>query len=256
MDFKSSAFMYGIGAIVVVFVIAESLFFLIRAYRQGKKIGLSTQTMNKTIISSSLFSIPPAISILATVLTLSAALGIVLPWIRLTVIGSITYEVPAAQSALEAVGSTGGLAVEVTDEVAFSTAAWVMTLGSVLGLILVPIFAEFIQKKVGGVLKKNNRWANLMSSAAFIGLISAFVGRAILGSGDADTFGDGAGVLSIAALLSSSLLMLLFMKINQKVHKTWIDTFAMPISMFFALFVVVILNMVLPESIATLEWRG
>ncbi len=256
MDFKTSTFMYVIGAIVVAFVLAQSLFFLVRAYRQGKRIGLSTQTMNKTILSSSLFSIPPAISILATVLTLSAALGIVLPWIRLTVLGSITYEVPAAQSALEAVGSTGGLATEVTDELSFSTAAWVMTLGSVMPLILLPFLAKFIQKRIGGTMSKNSRWSSLMSSAAYIGLISAFLGRAILGSGEADTVGDGAGILSVAALLASSLLMLFFMKLNEKVHKQWIDTFAMPISMFFALFVVVILNMVLPESIATLEWRG
>lgn len=37
MDFKESAFMYILGGIVVLFVIAQSLFFLIRAWKQGKK---------------------------------------------------------------------------------------------------------------------------------------------------------------------------------------------------------------------------
>lgn len=90
MDFKESTFMYILGGAVVAFVLAQSLFFLIRAYRQGKKIGLSTAAMKNTIVSSSLFSIAPSISILATVLTLSGALGLVLPWIRLTVIGAIS----------------------------------------------------------------------------------------------------------------------------------------------------------------------
>ncbi len=256
MDFKTSTFMYVIGGIVVAFVLAQSLFFLIRAYRQGKKVGLSTQTMNKTILSSSLFSIAPSISILATVLTLSGALGIVLPWIRLTVIGSITYEVPAAESALEAVGITSGLSAEVTDELAFSTTAWVMTLGSIMPLILLPFVVKFIQKKIGQTVSKNNAWANLMSSAAFIGLMAAFIGRAVLGSGDADTIGDGAGVMSVAALLSSMLFMFLFMKFNEKRHWAWIDNFAMPISLFLALFIVVILNLVLPPYIANFEWRG
>ncbi len=255
-DFKTSKFMYIIGAIVVAFVIAQSLFFLIRAYRQGRKIGISGQTMKKTMLSSSLFSIAPSISILATVLTLSGALGIVLPWIRLTIIGNITYEVPAAESALEAVGVTSGLSAEVTDELAFSTTAWVMTLGSIMPLILLPFAVKFIQKKIGKAVSKNNTWANLMSSAAFIGLMSAFIGRALLGSGDADTIGDGAGVMSVVALVSSMIIMLIFMKINEKKHWAWIDTFAMPISMFAALFIVVILNMVLPSSIAEFEWRG
>ncbi|MDQ9759348.1 DUF5058 family protein, partial [Acinetobacter baumannii] len=121
----------------------------IRAYRQGKKIGLSEKTMKKTIASSSLFSIAPSIAILATILTLSGALGIVLPWIRLTVIGNITYEVPAAESALEALGIVGGLSADVTDKTAFSAAAWVMTLGSVMPLVIVPFAVKFIQKKIG-----------------------------------------------------------------------------------------------------------
>ena len=176
--------MYILAGAVVAFVLAQSIFFLVRAYKQGKKIGISEKTMKNTIVSSSLFSIAPSISILATIITLSGALGLVLPWIRLTVIGAITYEVPAAESALNALGQIGGLSQEVTDPMQFSTIAWVMTLGSVMPLVLIPFMLKFIQKKVGGVASKNAAWANTMSAAAFIGLISAFIGRAVFGSGD------------------------------------------------------------------------
>ena len=175
--------MYILAGAVVAFVLAQSIFFLVRAYKQGKKIGISEKTMKNTIVSSSLFSIAPSISILATIITLSGALGLVLPWIRLTVIGAITYEVPAAESALNALGQIGGLSQEVTDPMQFSTIAWVMTLGSVMPLVLIPFMLKFIQKKVGGVASKNAAWANTMSAAAFIGLISAFIGRAVFGSG-------------------------------------------------------------------------
>lgn len=256
MDFKTSTFMYALGGLVALFVIAQSLFFLIRAYRQGKKIGLSEKTMKKTIVSSSLFSIAPSIAILATILTLSGALGIVLPWIRLTVIGNITYEVPAAESALEALGIVGGLSADVTDKTAFSAAAWVMTLGSVMPLVIVPFAVKFIQKKIGKAVHKNGAWADAMSSAAFVGLISAFVGRAILGSGDANTLGDGAGVMSVIALVTSMIFMYIFMKITQKKNVAWLETFAMPLSLFIALAVVILFNEVLPSTIANFEWRG
>lgn len=95
-DFKTSTFMYILGLAIVAFVIAESLFFLIRAYRRGRQLGMSKEKLRTTITSSAVFTIAPALAIVATVLTLAGALGIVLPWIRLSVIGAIQYEVPAA----------------------------------------------------------------------------------------------------------------------------------------------------------------
>ena len=52
MDFKESGFMYALGGFIVVFVLAQSLFFLIRAWKQGKKLGLSTAIMRGTVTQS------------------------------------------------------------------------------------------------------------------------------------------------------------------------------------------------------------
>lgn len=256
MDFKESAFMYILGGIVVLFVIAQSLFFLIRAWKQGKKIGLSVEAMRSAVTQSALFSIAPAISIVATVLTLSGALGIVLPWIRLTVIGAISYEVPAAESAIEALGYTGGLATEIDSPLGFSAAAWVMTLGSIMPLVIIPFALKKVQKGIGKAVNKNAAWADVMSAAAFIGLICAFVGRAIVGQGDKAVLGDGAGILSITALVVSMAVMLLFMQIQKKKEIKWLQSLAMPFSMFIAMGVVMLLAQVLPTDIAWLEWRG
>ncbi len=256
MDFKESTFMYIIGGIVVLFVLAQSLFFLIRAWRQGKKLGISTEALKGTVTQSALFSIAPAISIVATVLTLSGALGIVLPWIRLTVIGAIQYEVPAAESAMEALGYTGGLSTEITSPLGFSTAAWVMTLGSIMPLVIIPFALKKIQKGIGKAVNKNGAWADAMSAAAFIGLISAFVGKAIVGQGDKAVLGDGAGVLSVSALVISMIVMLGFMQLEKKKEIKWLQPLAMPLSMFIAMGSVVLIAQVLPADIAWLEWRG
>ncbi len=256
MDFKSDAFMYGIGALVVLFVIAQSVFFLVRAWRRAKELGIETSSLKKTVTSSALFTIAPALAILATVLTLSGALGMVLPWIRLTVIGAITYEVPAAEAAIEAFGSTAGLSQEVTDPTVFATIAWVMTLGSIMPLILVPFLLKKIQKGMSKAVAKNGKWADVMSAAAFIGLISAFIGRAVVGKGDTVVIGDGAGVMSLAALLSSMLFMFVLQKLADKFNLKWLQPFAMPLSMILAMLVVMVLAQVLPHNIAAFEWRG
>ena len=95
-----------------------------------------------------------------------------------------------------------------------------------------------------------------MSAAAFIGLISAFIGRAIAGKGNAQIVGDGAGVMSLAALLSSMLFMFILQKIADKFELKWLQSFAMPFSMILAMLVVMLLAQVLPQNIAVFEWRG
>lgn len=256
MDFKEDKFMVGLALCVVAFVIAQAVFFLVRAIKRAKELGIEKSTIKNTIVSSGLFTIAPAIGIVATVLTLSAGLGYVLPWIRLTVIGNISYEVTAATNAIEAFGLTGGIANSIKDPEVFGTVAWVMTLGSIMPLVLIPIFLKKVQKKIGKTASKDSKWTSAMSAAAFIGLIAAFVARAIAGGGEQEIRGDGAGVLSICALLFSVVLMLIFQKIATVKNWRWLDSFAMPFSMIGAMAFVMLLAQVLPEGIAFLEWRG
>ena len=256
MDFKSDGFMYALGFLVVAFVVAQSVFFLVRAWKRAKALGIDTSSLKKTVSSSALFTVAPALAILATVLTLSGALGLVLPWIRLTVIGAITYEVPAAEAAIDAFGSAAGLSQEVTDPEMFSAVAWVMTLGSIMPLILVPFLLKKIQKGMSKAVAKNGKWADVMSAAAFIGLIAAFIGRAIAGKGEESIIGDGAGVMSLCALVSSMIFMLILQSIAKRFNIKWLQPFAMPFSMLLAMGVVMLLAQVLPPDIALFEWRG
>lgn len=255
MDFKTSSFMYIVAFCVIAFVLADSLFFLIRAVRRGKKLGMSTSVMRQTAVQSALFSIPAAIGIVMTIVALSGALGIVLPWIRLSVIGSVSYEVPVALTALDAVNHAGGLSVEVTDPMTYVTCAWVMTTGSIFPLVLVPVMTKRIQIAGGQAAKKNSTLMNALTAAAFIGLMGAFATQAITGCGDAAVLGDGAGIMSITALVVSILVMLAIMKFTQKHPNHWLDSLSMPIAMLCAMAVVCILGNVLPQDIAYLEWR-
>lgn len=256
MDFKEDKFMLILALCVVAFVIAQASFFLVRAIKRARELGIEKSTIKNTIISSGLFTVAPAIGIVATVLTLSAGLGYVLPWIRLTVIGNISYEVTAATNAVEAYGLSGGIANAITDPEVFGTVAWVMTLGSIMPLILIPLFLKKVQKGIGKATSKNSKWSSVMSAAAFIGLISAFVARAISGKGEAEIMGDGAGVLSLVALVSSVILMLVLQKLSTLNKLKWLESFAMPFAMIGAMAIVMLVARVLPESIAFLEWRG
>ena len=259
-DFKTGGFMYAVAICVIGVVVIESVFFMVKAWKHGKKLGISKEAMKNTILSSALFSIAPAISILTTVIVLAGALGIVLPWIRLSVIGNLAYETTAAKVTLESLDSALSLSTDITDPKTFGAVAWVMTIGTSFALIILPIFCKTIQTKVGGAMQKNektSRLGDIISAAAFIGIIAAFVANAINGrqSMEALTIGD-AGFMSVCTLAAAVVLSLILETVCEKFKLSKLEPFAMPISMFGAMGVAVVLNLVLPEAVTAFTWWG
>jgi len=70
----NSPLLYVISGIVVVFVFSQSVFFLIKAWRQAKKMKMDQHMLRRIVTSSAVFTIAPAIAILLGVITLSNAL--------------------------------------------------------------------------------------------------------------------------------------------------------------------------------------
>ena len=253
MDFKTGPLMYLLAAGVITFVIIQSVFFMVKSWKRGKEIGLSQDKMKQTVISSVLFTIAPAISILATVLALASALGIVLPWIRLSVIGNLAYETVAAESAVGVFGST--LSNEIKDPTQFSTIAWTMTIGSCFPLILLPILCKRVHKatkKITSNSNSNSKLPDILGAAAFIGIIAAFISRAIAG---VPTDGPAAGFMSISVLLSAMIFTVALDLLCRKKNLTKLEPFVLPISMFGAMGIAILLNTVLPSSITAFTFR-
>lgn len=235
-DFKSSSFMYMLGALVAVFVVAQSLYFLARAFRRGTELGLDRKVLYHTARSAALFAVLPSVSILLGLITLSYALGLPLPWIRLSVLGAVTYELPAASAALNALG--GSIAEPVSEARSFSAIAWVMTLGCISPLVIIPLFLEKIQRGVLKIQRKDNRWGEVFMNALFLGMISAFLGMGVSG-----------GLLPVLTLLSSAVLMIVIGILVKKVRVKWLEDFAMPLSMLGAMALAVFYAQALPASL-------
>ena len=276
MDFKSAPALYLIAAAVIVFVLIQSLFFLVKAWKHGKEIGIDKQKLKNSVTSSALFTIPSALSVLATVIALAPALGLVIPWVRLSVIGNITYETVAATEAIEAFGVTTGITEPITDPEVFAGVAWVMTLGICFSLVILPFVAKPLHKKFLNAGKKKEEpveevakettdapkkrsfagFMDYVTPALFIGLIGAFVANSILGAGKADVPLDGAGVLSVITLITAIVVSIVLEIVTKKFKLTWLEPFVMPIGMILAMVAAIIAYNVLPEGIALLEWRG
>ena len=266
MDFKNSGVMYALAALVVVFVTVQSLFFLVKAWKRGRALSIETAKMKQTVISSALFSIAPAISILATVLALASALGYVLPWIRLSVIGNLAYETVAAEAALEALGTS--MANSDLNTMEFSTVAWAMTVGSCFPLVLLPFLCKRIHKAMHKVLggateetaadgekpkkKISANVGDILGAAAFIGIMAAFIARSIMG---VQKDGPSAGFMTVAVLLSAMVFTVALDLLCKKKHLTKLEPFVLPIAMFGAMGIAVLLTQVLPSELTEFVWR-
>ncbi|HOO25697.1 MAG TPA: DUF5058 family protein, partial [Clostridiales bacterium] len=119
-----------------------------------------------------------------------------------------------------------------------------------------PLFFKKIHNKIGQALSSKGGWSDVMSAAAFIGLISAFLAKALAGAGDKNIIGDGAGVLSLLTLISSIVFMLAFEFVCKRYKLKWLEPFAMPLSMLLAMGLAAVAWQVLPENFVTVEWRG
>ena len=227
----NASILFILAGAIIVFVIAQSLFFLIRAYRRGKELGIDTAQMRRTMVSTAIFTIAPAVSILLGVITLSKFLGLPLPWLRLSVIGAITYELPAATSTANALGIS--LSETITDPQVYTAIAWVMTLGIFPGLLWVPLFIKKIQGGLMKIKNKDGKWGDILMTAMFLGMISAFLGM---------VFSDiRSGLKGLFSALLMGICGILIKKCNMK----WLENYALPISMLGAMvFAVVITPMI------------
>ncbi len=231
----NSSFLFILAAVIIAFVVAQSVFFLVRAYRHGAEIGMDRARLKKTILSTAVFTIAPAISILLGILTLSKFLGIPLPWIRLSVVGAITYELPAATSTATALGLS--LADTITDAKAYTAIAWVMTLGIIPGMIMIPLFLKKIQGGIMKIKNKDSKWGDLFMTSLFLGMISAFLGMVFT-----DVRNGLAGWIPIFVLLFSALMMGICGILIKVCKMKWLETYALSISMILAMIFAVIIT--------------
>ena len=212
-----------LAGIAVLAVLLQSLVFLRKAYKRALELGYSKEKLKSLIVSSALFSIAPAVAIGIGVITLSGTLGIALPWLRLSVVGSIVYELSAAQAAASSLGASLGESLTATQ---FSTIAWTMTVGITTGVFLIPPFCKKYTNSVNSVGTKDKVWGEHFVNAIFFGLIATFVGVGLSGITEGSD-----GIVTALVLAISAVTMCICGIMRSKLKWTWLNNYALPICM-------------------------
>ena len=243
--------LYIMAGVLVAVVLAQSVFFLIKALRRSKELGMDQTKIRKTILTAAIFTIAPAVAIVISVFALSKSLGIPLPWLRLSVVGSMSYEAIAANNAVE-----GGLAA-ITQMTAqqYINITLVMTISILVGIWLVPVLSKKLLSGMEGLSKRDAKWADIFSNAMFIGMIAAFLGFVFCDVSRLWTAENGvvsitvkevidgvqqtvtkdvaatSGLTPVAVMITSAVTMVICGLLMKKMKWKWLNDYAMPISL-------------------------
>jgi hypothetical protein len=139
---------------------------LLKGFSQEKLMNLVKLTVSTTIV--------PSISIVIGLFSLVALLGIPWPWWRLSVVGSLTYETMAADSAVKAAGLEMSLLSQATAK-EFVLVMFVMSIGIMGGMVVSPFITKPIHMGSMKMKAGDKRWATLGGSVFFMVILSVFV---------------------------------------------------------------------------------
>ncbi len=217
-EVAGSSILY-ISVIVGLLIIAAiSVIYLIKCYKHAVECGIEKETISKIVKSSAVFAVIPSIAIVAGLLSLSTVIGIPYSWFRLSVVGSVVYELLAANMAITELGIAD---VAVASGIVFAMVMWVMCLPISVG----NIFNIFLAKKIHmGSMKLTNsgdkKWSAVSSSIFMNALLLVMMIPRIFG-----------GSVSFATFLTSAVLGLGTITIAKKKRIRWLGEFALAISL-------------------------
>ena len=243
-----------VGLLIAV-VLAQSVFFLVKALRRSKELGMDQKKIKKTIKTAAVFTIAPAVAIVISVITLSKKLGLPMPWLRLSVIGSMSYETIAANNALSAMGQSLGSATPLTAQ-QYVNVLLVMTISIMMGIWLVPAIGRKLQNGMKSMAGRDAKWADIFQNALFIGMIAAFLGFVFCDVSRLWTAKNGiatetvnqfledgskvpvevnytatSGLVPVCTMAVSALVMVICGLLMRKPKLKWLSEYALPISL-------------------------
>ena len=220
-DVANSPLLFLLVAAGILYIVGLSAVFLRKSWRRCLELGISREKLRSVARSSAVFTVVPSISIVIGLFTLSTVLGVPWPWYRLSVVGSVSYELMAADMVADGVGyaSVGEMASQA-DYTIFGAVMFVMSICILAGIIINIFAVEKIQNGMSTLKKKRGDWGTIVNSCFFLGIVAAFT-PLIFASGTvyALTFLVSMGVAALCVLCMRRF------KLN------WLGSFIMSISL-------------------------
>ena len=184
------------------------------------ELGISREKVKDVI-----FSIVPSLSIVIGLFSLAAVLGVPWPWFRLSVVGSVSYELMAADMVATGAGyeSIGALAA-ANDPSKVGAIMFVMSISIMFGIITCTIFGKKIQTSMASFREKNGAWGALATGCFTLAMMVVFLPVQIF-----------KGPVYLLTMAVSALVTFLHGVIIKKTGWTWLSNFVLADSLVLAM---------------------
>lgn len=159
----------GIKLAILVVLVQATTFFRV-AWKQALELGYTRQDLLKVVKSSAVFSGIPSLPIIIGYMILLPALGKFFPWLRLSVIGSATYETLAANMAVTSFGFDSLGSADFSPDV-FGSLLWVVTLGVFLSSMSAMLLRRF-DTKMQAITTDPNSFGSVIPNIMFLGMMA------------------------------------------------------------------------------------
>ncbi|UTW13461.1 DUF5058 family protein [Marinobacterium rhizophilum] len=222
-EISGSGGMWAACSLVVILVIFQATIFIVKARKTAVTLGLASADLRTGLKIAAISSIGPSCAVGLAMLSLMVSLGAPFAWMRLSVIGSVPYELFAADSAAKAVGTEIGTASFGID--AYVNIVWTCTLGATGWLLVVMLFAHRFNDIRNYVVRGRADLLPILSGCAMIGAVAYFSAPQVTKS-----------VTHAVAYMVSGLCLLVLNLIGNKLKMAWVSDWSFGVAIFVGMF--------------------
>lgn len=172
----NSPLLYALVAGGIAIVLAICAVFFARGRKRALELGLTSKDFNAAMRGCAVFSVIPSVAVIIGLFSLAPLLGTPWPWFRLSVVGSLQYELMAADLAATGVGYDSLAAFSAAnDPTSFGTIMFVMSVSIMAGMVCNLFISKKICKTANSFTSKSGAWGALAISCFTIAMMCTFL---------------------------------------------------------------------------------
>lgn len=215
-ELANSGLLYALVIGGLLFMVGLCVVFLKKSHKRALELGISEETLKRIRKNTLSATVVPSIAIVAGLITLSAVIGIPWAWFRLSVVGSVSYELIAAQLATSALGFSDMTQAMSSGADTFGAVMIVMSTGIIAGVIINALFGKQIINGVNKLGKKKTGFGSIVNSCFMLAIMPVMA-----------LFQVFQGAVSTLVLITSIAIAFGLQKIVQKTGWAWLSDFIM-----------------------------
>ena len=231
----NSPLLYTLVGCGILVVLAISVIFFVRGRKRALELGVSKEQFNSAMRGCVIFSIVPSIAVIIGLFSLAPLLGGAWPWFRLSVVGSLQYELMAADLAATGAGYESLPAFAAADDPsALGTIMFVMSISIMAGMVCNIFLTKRICKTANSLTAKGGAWGALAISCFTLAMMCTFSSVQLI-----------SGLIPVLVFVISAAVTIGMSQLAAKKNIPWLGDYIMAAALILGMASAVVLTNVL-----------